>query len=1660
MTNTSSDAGNGLSLPEHFASLYDRGLYLQTHALLEALEQRPEIGLRLLAARARGHLGERRKADAIALTLWRANRNDPEATVAYLRNSIYRRGPYHAWRLLNRHPLPDSAPPACRGDWYSIKAYILGTLRDFENAQAAFAQAIALAPEDPWIWVEWSYVCEMRDRYDEGLAAAETALSLCPGFRAAVQSLAHFKTLTGADDEALALLGEAGKTSESAHLLSQLYDLQFEQESFDAAWQTLERIEQVLPLADQGWLDWLAQRRADVALRQGNKEVALRFAKQGKHEFYDKLALRLESGFPAAKRVRLPVGFVRQHYVTCAPATLSALSRYWKKPAEHLDIAEQICYDGTPHHSERFWAESNGFIAREFTVDWATSCALIDAGIPFTLTTVYTGSSHLQAVIGYDAERNSLLIRDPFKRSYNEFEADALFESHRAVGPRGMLLLPPEESARLQGIVLPDCEHWDQYHRIMTALKHHRREEATKICAEMAEQAPEHRLTVWGKRSIAMYDGNEPAVLATTVVLLESYPKDTNLQLSKAASIALIGTRREYLEWMDAISTPPCDPFVSIRYAQMLAEDGRERKNVEKHLHNAFRYAPTESSAWHALANLLWQQGDKISASVYYRIASCLAEMNEDYAAAYLRAMHCLKQTDAGLAFLRSRVERLGSKSTAPVITLFQQLELLERTEEGFSILEKALASHPEDGALQVFAADTYMRYGKLERSAKHLQLSENSAKRALWLHSRAMLARREGMLDTALDMAREAASQEPLNLARHQLVASLLAQQEGRTSAIAYVRDVASRFPYYGALQEMLVNWMTDQHPHETEAALRHIIEFNPYNTWALRELAILLANQHRYEEAHTIMGQVLEIAPEQSASHSVLGFVCLRQGKAGDAREHLRHALELSIDNNYALNTLASIPDSLAERKIELDFIRQELARQVILGDSLLSFQSAGQSTLPPDELLLVLREAHSERPDLWQSWVALAAQLTDMGRMDEALDFIAVAIERFPMLPRLYLEQGRAYSYQGKRAECRNSLHYALLVSPDWLAAVRLYVGTIVDEGCDYERALQVLDKALNHNNDQAYFHALKADILRRLQQTEAAIDEAKSAIRLDPEPRWVWELLAQLGYDSKQGNLIEQMAQEIVTQRPNDVSGWIKAAEYLPDPEAALQAAQRSVELEPRSLRSKEMLLSTLLRQGRMRELENKLNELGKIQEIESVRAKIFGGELLPVSIRAYRARLMKARGDDKTAANFLRTLLDEDPNQFALWRELADWRDEARHRKAYLEAAEHMVRLAPNYHVAHGYLADALLKLERAQESIPHFQRALDLDPTYTFAGYQLADLHLENKQADLAAQALAQMGSHAHTAYGYARQVKISVHRKDQAAALQWARETWKAAGEREWPFQEAAESLCAAKWQTEMLDSILDCIAEGRCNNFAVDIWLKKKGNNRRAGSFYKEIREARKRDPQYLLQRGLINYLGDTKNVDLLARYLREFGQDVSQDLESWCLVGYAYLAQDKIAKVTEWMRDWRIRPEIPAWALDNLAVALRTLNRQDQAREVSLRSLEIAPANHDAKTWLAFDAVRAHRLEEAQELLAQVAPEQLRGYYRSIRTAIEGYLEAARVGDSRKALPSFTSLAMERKSNKGLHHVLRTLQELLLRRHTKSLWRPIRWLQFVMT
>ncbi len=1650
---------------DRIESELDRGMTLRAYPYLPALRSMQSVRALLLAGRLLNHAGAQRSGDALIYRTARANRHDPAAVVAAVRTACYRRGPYVAWRAIHRMPDPPPEQHRLRAEWFSLKGFVWGQLRCFDRADQLYASAVKEMPDEPWIHVERAYVCELADRYAEALEIAQSALRSSPGYRSAVQATAHLLTLVGRDEEALALLEVESARAESGGLALMLFDLQMELGRFTAARDTLDRAQSLYPLLEQDrkieMLRSFSARRSDVLLRLGDIAGASREARVADSPLYNALADRLEASADVPKRVLLPVAFVRQHALTCAPATLSALSRYWQRPAEHLEIVEKICYDGTPWHSERQWAEQSGFVVREFSVTWASARALIDAGIPFTLTTTATASSHLQAVIGYDEAFQSLLVRDPFNRTQLEFDTDALMRAHRSTGPRGLAMMTPEAAARIAALSLPDEAEWNGYHEVMAALARHDRATAQATADALGQRSPGHRLAIWARRSLALYDQNEPALLAATEELIAQFPDDTMLRLSKAASLALTAPRVRQLEWLrdtiDAVGTPrsdsaeqriarprPRDPVAMVRYASVLSDDGRELDHAALWLRRAFAIAPLDSYAWVNLGHILWRRQRREEAIAYYEIAASLNDTSEELATTYFRACLVAGRIDGALDFLRRRVERLGDRSGSPAMTLCQRLESVERPLDGIAVVEQAVGRRPDDAALALFLAEAYWRVSQLDAARAQLQRIPGPARQSDWLRLSARMARDEGAVDSAIELASQAAAIEPFNLDNHRLLAVLIAQQRGKASAIAYLRDQCTQFDHHAPLHELLQHWMGASPPEEREPLLRHLVAVQDVNAWAWRELAGVLQRMGRLPDALAAAERAHQIAPDSTYSASTLAGVHLAAGSMEVGREWLRRALELSIDNEYAIEKLMQTSPTLAQRQEALSFIRAQAEAQVSVGDAWLTLQSVAANTLDPQALALWLKEACSRRPDQWQTWCAQAVQLIDMGQADRSLDVLTAAIDRYPLLPRLYLEKARALVLLNDRDAARAALDLALKINPFWSIAVRRYAETVLDEGVALERALPQLDLALARDAEDADLRGLRAHVYWRIGRRDEAVADMMRAVCIDPAPRWQWSLLARYAHELPRPALLREAIDAALASRPADPWAWLRAAEFGPNTDADARM-ERALQLDPHLIAAWELRLDLLVKSQRLDEASRALEQQP-------------WGNSASARIRVFKARIARQRGEKQTAIQLLDGLLSEDPNDGSLWSERASWADEDEDVAAYYDAAVQMVRLAPTSAIAHGWLGDAQLKSGRPDEAAPSFERAVALDPLYAFASQSLFDIEVERGNIERARRVIEEARKHHDHCLLAARAVVAAARMGDRGDALAAFRVVLRDADSGPWSSDTAIRAMVKARWADDVLEEIEAAFSRGPCARFACRHWIDHQGSGLLPGGFMRDIGRAVGRDAVGSLRMALLEWAVDKAEALTLRKLLRRFDKAFRADPDIWGQAGYGLLTLGRCDEVRRWMHDWQ-REDAPVWALDNLALALRMRSRDRLALQVSALSLARDPANLDAVIWAAVDAVVEGRPGDARALLGGLsAPQrqQVRPYSLPFLKMAEAAIEATAAGDAGVAVPGFREQRRNGANDALLTRTRRRLAWRLVSRHSSiALW-PVRMAQ----
>ena len=1490
--------------------LYDSGQYVQALRQAESvapLHEWQTTSDRIMAARIAANVGGARLADAWMLRTWRADPDHPAAIYYYARTLLHRRGVVKAWEFLRPHEVPEDVGATEQADWYALRGLILGRFRDFERAHAALDQAEAIEPADPWICTERATVLEMEDRYDDALAAARRALEIRPWFRPAVQTVAHHLGLHGADEEAKQLLREALERIESASVALQLAQLQLEEGDYVAARESLDRAVEYAPLADRDFANALTAQRCDAAYYCGDLEQATELAREVTNtEFYEKLAERMSASPANFTRTVLPVEFVRQHHVTCAPATLTTLTRYWNCEVDHLDLARTICYDGTPNESERRWAEDSGFVVREFTVSEASAHALIDRGIPFTLSTVEPGNAHLQAVIGYDTTRNTLIIRDPYYRRFVEFAVDELLQQYQASGPRGFAFVPQSQAHRLQGLDLPDAELYDHFHRLHCALRERRRDDAVAEQKAMQERDEDHRLTSQALLSIGSYDENPVLILQAVERLLQQFPNEPLFSLTKLSCLRQIGRRAERCEVYEQLSREPdCNPIVWQQFAQELAEDAREHERALGLLDKALTAGIDLGGSLFIRANLLWRRREFETALEFYRLAVCVEDKNESFAQSYFSACRTRGQEQDAVQFLRQRFERWGDRSGHPARSLAWALDQLDQPDEAFTTLERAMARRPDDGELMLYAADCQARRGNMTRAQEWLEQAKPHSQRSAWLRTAASLALSDNDRATAIEMWREVLRREPVAIDAHYAVTQLTAETEGHRAALASLREASNTFSHSAPLQQLFAEWMRDESRSDQEQALRQFVETHPENAWAHREYADVLGALGRWDEAFAALEVAAELEPMHLGLWNIRGDLLRRSHRTAEARTAYRRGIKLDVDNTYAIEQLLLGCDNRSQRLDALDFIWNEHRLQVYFGDGFLEYCRHAHEVLPAEELLSQIRELQKQRPDLWQLWSAAVHQLAEMGMSDQALATAQEATDRFPLIPRLFFDCARVHQLRGEADERIKVLEHSLALNPDLVPSLQELASAFAQRG-DRENAVRILERAVRRRPLDASLHRSLAQCYRRMDREEESRATAERALELDPSDESIWSLMGEwTAKDEVARERLVQLAREQTQRRPGQLNSWLQLARVLDQPdqqterESALAAARR---LEPHRPEPYLIEADLWFADGNPEKALQRCTDPAP-----------WNGEV-PTELLTRAAEIEADQGELDAAIARLRGILERDPEDRGNWCRLADWCEANKDLHGALKAAEQLVAIAPHHPASYGYLGDAHKQLGNREAAADAFRRALELAPDYEFAAYSLADIHLQTNEfhaAEEVARSVREKSAAAPAVYDYL--VRCAIGRNDRPQACQYLTELCYVQDERvSEVLLRVTTQFESCRWGRAAARTIEPLLSVPSVAPAAARRWVDLASRFESYSKLRKRIRDMDPRQPSGVVARlALMELVTINKWVRRGLHFWRVHKEALAADETLWCAAAEMLMSLNRYRTARRWLQ-----------------------------------------------------------------------------------------------------------------------------------------------------
>jgi tetratricopeptide (TPR) repeat protein len=1581
--------------------LYDRGrTYDAYRATLHFAPMRDwrEPEARVLAGRLAHHLGAPQMADSLMLLAWRRSPEDLHARYFGIRALLSRRGPLEALDAIERYPVPDS-DPILHAEWLALKGHILGAFRDFARAEALLADARHIAPDHHWIALEAASLLGMLDRVDEALEEARRGFALQPLHPGATLAQAQILLLLARDDEAIGALEAAMQNIQSSSIAAFLASLLTERERYTEALQAWEFCQVLMPMIEKPTRAWLYGHLSHMQYLLGNIEESQRLAKTSGDPVLEHLASRLDDAPKIThKRLKIDVPFIKQHHVTCVPTTMAMLGRFWGQDLEHLAIAEQITYGGTATHRERQWAESHGWIVREISLTWDAAVALLDRGVPFTLTTAGGDIGHEQAIAGYDTHRRTLLIRDPSTPGMREIDFDSLLKSEQSSGPRAMIMLPHGEAHRLDGIELPEAAERDVLHQILIALDKHDRSDAEHIFEGLGlgPRASVGRIAHLARQTLAMYDHDAMVLLRSVEDELTAFPNDTQLLMQKQRCLAELSRSAERTALLRELATGNEAHPIFIRiYAEALSDSAAEHEAALGFLRRYLRNVALDPEGLRVMANVTWAEQRFEEATALYRLAASLGETNESMATSYFIAAAITGKQEEALEFLRDRAWRASSRSSLPARTLFWALEQLFRIDEAFAGLQKAMSLRPDDGDLVLFAADWYARFSR-PGVEDLLRKAEPMTRKADFLATRASIHGYRGELQKSLIDWMQVFDLQPLSTEAHQEICRTLEQVEGKPAAIAFLENLIERFPGYRPAHALLAGATRESDPVHHERAVRRLLEIAPNDPWAHRELAIHFANSGKFEEGLQEAARAEEIAPADAAGPTVRGRVLMLAGRNEEARAAFLEALDILADESYAIAFIGATAADGKEREKIHENLFDKILTKTAYGEGLLGWFDAARANIGAPRMLELVTAAVTRRPDLWQAHSIAIQQLSAMRQVADAVKHAEEATVRFPLQPALWMNAAAAYRAAGDQNKEASALETALrLTATNSEAAAEL--ATLFQRRNEHDRAIAVLSSAVAAAPLDPIVHWMLGGALWMRGEKEEALKRIARAARLAPDNGGIWDDLRLYSMQAQKPDLPAQTAAQLVEEKPGNPMAWLALAATERDLDARLTAIQRAIEVDPTSESAYDRKAVVL-------------TEAGRFIEALEVCAGPSPNRRPSLALRGREAWVRYRSGDFADGIGKMKGILADEPNYGWGWYQLCQWYSAANDKENYRSAARELARISPDAALSWNHLGEAELFNNNVKGAEECFKRAMDLDPGNVFASLSMIDLHLDSKRIARALELLEQSEPVTkHPAFKLKR-LEIAIRRKkdDEVSRVM----TDMAADPSLDPdMVHQAITRMRQTGREHDLRQILEWASRSaKMNPAAAGEWIRlllEKNGTKEALDLIETMRFKQEEPAAHAGAMSFLDATASRHEKKWLDSFDNRFPRWAFDDTEIWGMRGYVLVVLRQYHSCVSSLSDWPNRKGTRPAMLLNLALAYRNIDDAETGAKVNEFALQLPEdqTTDEHRVWVALDAALDGRYDTADKRISAISMDRLNSVHQLIARLVWALVVAAR-------------------------------------------------------
>jgi tetratricopeptide (TPR) repeat protein len=439
-------------------------------------------------------------------------------------------------------------------------------------------------------------------------------------------------------------------------------------------------------------------------------------------------------------------------------------------------------------------------------------------------------------------------------------------------------------------------------------------------------------------------------------------------------------------------------------------------------------------------------------------------------------------------------------------ISLAQFLLAIGQDKRALEVAEEALQQNPELLDVHLLLGGIYFRDQDYRSAAQHFKkvIELDPKHETAYLHLTIAYGRL-GERGTALATIRELLEKKPDSLAGKLTLGRLYRELDLITESEMVYRDLVATQPglvtsylELGALLE------SEGRPSEAAELYRTGLKKHSRNLLLRHRLIRLLVQSNELSQALTELQVLVELNPDDRESRRKIGLILLEQGAWADAEQIFSRLLALEPDAEQTLFYYATALEKQQRWQTALDAISQIATTSELFPDALYH-RSYLQHQLGKTDKAIDLMRQRMELGEKRADFYAYLASLQELEHdIPAARRTLEQGIEQFPDDVDIRYHLGLLFEKTGDRKQALATMEGVLLHDPEHAEALNYIAYSLAERGVDLDRALRLVEKALQKNQAAHILDTLGWIHFRagRLGPARIALERAAAGMSSDP------------------------------------------------------------------------------------------------------------------------------------------------------------------------------------------------------------------------------------------------------------------------------------------------------------------------------------------------------------------------------------------------------------------------------------------------------------------------------------------------------------------------------------------------------------------------------